>query len=49
MNWRCIGSANSCFGHPNPTPMYSAAYGGIAFGDIQSNNLAVTGGVRFRF
>jgi predicted porin len=29
--------------------MYSAAYGGIAFGDIQSNNLAVTAGVRFRF
>jgi len=29
--------------------MYSAAYGGIANGDITRNNLATTAGVRFRF
>ncbi len=29
--------------------MYSAAFGGIANGDITRNNVAVTGGVRFRF
>jgi predicted porin len=29
--------------------MYSAAFGGIANGDIQRNNVAVTGGVRLRF
>ena len=28
---------------------YSAAYGGIANGDISTNNLATTAGVRFRF
>jgi len=29
--------------------MYSAAYGGISNGDISTNNLATTAGVRFRF
>jgi len=29
--------------------MYSAAFGGIANGDISRNNLATTAGVRFRF
>jgi len=29
--------------------MSSAAYGGLANADISTNNLAVTGGVRFRF
>lgn len=44
LDWRFLPKWDTYIGL-----MYSAAYGGIAFGDIQSNNLAVTGGVRFRF
>jgi predicted porin len=44
LDWRFLPKWDTYIGL-----MYSAATGGIAFGDIQSNNLAVTGGVRFRF
>ncbi len=44
LDWRFLPKWDTYIGI-----MYSAAYGGIAFGDIQTNNLATTGGVRFRF
>jgi len=44
LDWRFLPKWDTYIGL-----MYSQAQGGIAFGDIQSNNLAVTGGVRFRF
>ncbi len=44
LDWRFLPKWDTYIGF-----MYSAAYGGIAFGDIKSNNLAATGGVRFRF
>ena len=44
LDWRFLPKWDTYLG-----VTYSAAYGGIAFGDIATNNLAVTGGVRFRF
>jgi predicted porin len=44
LDWRFLPKWDTYVGF-----MYSAAYGGIANSDISTNNLAVTGGVRFRF
>jgi predicted porin len=44
LDWRFLPKWDTYIG-----VTYSAAFGGIAFGDITTNNLAVTGGVRFRF
>lgn len=44
LDWRFLPKWDTYLGF-----MYSAANGGIAFGDIATNNLAITGGVRFRF
>ena len=44
LDWRFLPKWDTYIG-----VMYSAAYGGLANGDIATNNLAVTGGVRFRF
>jgi hypothetical protein len=44
LDWRFLPKWDTYIG-----VMYSAAFGGIANGDIARNNLATTGGVRFRF
>jgi len=44
LDWRFLPKWDAYIG-----VTYSAAYGGIANGDISTNNLAVTSGVRFRF
>jgi predicted porin len=44
LDWRFLPKWDTYIGF-----MYSAAFGGIANNDISTNNLAVTGGVRFRF
>ncbi len=44
LDWRFLPKWDTYIGL-----MYSVAYGGIANGDLYTNNLAVTGGVRFRF
>jgi hypothetical protein len=44
LDWRFLPKWDTYIGF-----MYSVAYGGIANGDLFTNNLAVTGGVRFRF
>jgi predicted porin len=44
LDWRFLPKWDTYIGM-----MYSAAYGGLANGDISRNNVAVTGGVRFRF
>jgi predicted porin len=44
LDWRFLPKWDTYIG-----VMYSVAYGGIATSDITTNNLAVTGGVRFRF
>jgi hypothetical protein len=44
LDWRFLPKWDAYIG-----TMYSAAEGGIANGDIQSNNWATTAGVRFRF
>jgi hypothetical protein len=44
LDWRFLPKWDAYIG-----TMYSAAFGGIANGDIARNNLATTAGVRFRF
>jgi predicted porin len=44
LDWRFLPKWDTYLG-----VMYSAAFGGLANGDISRNNLAATGGVRFRF
>jgi predicted porin len=44
LDWRFLPKWDAYIG-----TMYSAAFGGIANGDITRNNWATTGGVRFRF
>jgi len=44
LDWRFLPKWDAYIG-----TAYSVAYGGIANGDITRNNLATTGGVRFRF
>jgi len=44
IDWRFLPKWDAYIG-----TMYSAAFGGIANGDIARTNLATTGGVRFRF
>jgi hypothetical protein len=44
LDWRFLPKWDAYIG-----TMYSAAYGGLANGDISRNNLAITAGVRFRF
>jgi hypothetical protein len=44
IDWRFLPKWDAYIG-----TMYSAAFGGIANGDITRNNLATTAGVRFRF
>jgi predicted porin len=44
LDWRFLPKWDTYIG-----VMYSAAFGGLANGDITRNNLAATGGVRFRF
>ena len=44
LDWRFLPKWDTYIGF-----MYSVAYGGIANGDLNTNNLAVTGGLRFRF
>jgi len=44
IDWRFAAKWDAYIG-----TMYSAAFGGIANGDISRNNLATTAGVRFRF
>jgi len=44
LDWRFLPKWDAYIG-----TMYSAAFGGIANGDISRNNLATTAGVRFRF
>jgi predicted porin len=44
LDWRFLPKWDAYIG-----AMYSAAFGGIANGDIARNNLATTAGVRFRF
>ena len=44
LDWRFLPKWDAYIG-----TMYSAAFGGIANGDITRNNLATTAGVRFRF
>jgi predicted porin len=44
LDWRFLPKWDAYIG-----VTYSAAFGGIAFGDITTNNLATTAGVRFRF
>jgi predicted porin len=44
IDWRFLPKWDAYIGE-----MYSAAFGGIANGDIARNNWATTGGVRFRF
>jgi predicted porin len=44
IDWRFLPKWDAYIG-----TMYSAAFGGIANGDISRNNLATTAGVRFRF
>ncbi len=44
LDWRFLPKWDAYIG-----TMYSAAYGGLANGDITRNNLATTAGVRFRF
>ncbi len=44
LDWRFLPKWDAYIG-----VMYSVAQGGVANGDIQNNNLATTGGVRFRF
>ena len=44
LDWRFLPKWDAYIG-----TMYSAAYGGIANGDINRNNLATSAGVRFRF
>ncbi|MGD0332695.1 MAG: hypothetical protein ABSA90_05500 [Xanthobacteraceae bacterium] len=44
LDWRFLPKWDTYIGF-----MYSAAYGGLANADIATNNLAVTGGLRFRF
>ena len=44
LDWRFLPKWDAYIG-----TMYSAAFGGLANGDISRNNLATTGGVRFRF
>jgi predicted porin len=44
LDWRFLPKWDTYIGI-----MYSAAYGGISNGDISTNNLATTAGVRFRF
>jgi predicted porin len=44
LDWRFLPKWDTYIGF-----MYSAAFGGIANGDISRNNLATTAGVRFRF
>jgi hypothetical protein len=44
IDWRFLPKWDAYIG-----TMYSAAFGGLANGDIARNNVATTGGVRFRF
>lgn len=44
LDWRFLPKWDAYLG-----TMYSAAYGGLANGDIARNNLSTTAGVRFRF
>jgi len=44
LDWRVLPKWDAYIG-----TMYSAAFGGLANGDISRNNLATTAGVRFRF
>ncbi len=44
LDWRFLPKWDAYIG-----TMYSAAFGGLANGDISRNNLATTAGVRFRF
>ena len=44
LDWRFLPKWDAYIG-----TMYSAAYGGLANGDITRNNLSTTAGVRFRF
>jgi len=44
LDWRFLPKWDAYIG-----VTYSAAFGGIATGDIATNNVATTGGVRFRF
>ncbi len=44
LDWRFLPKWDAYIG-----VMYSTAFGGIANGDISTNNVATTAGVRFRF